>query len=165
MNTFYVYTTKDNSLEFIESESLPGFAAHEFKPEAMTFTGVAVEADDLNEAFQIYMNPACGFGEYTMTDEPQETFSRRQLANAQTALQASYQSADQKLQYLRVCMKLKAARFKMDEANRLMNEISQDLFKLHNNPEANSPELIFEKLASATIEKSIKYNGDTTQPG
>jgi hypothetical protein len=164
MTRYYFYSSAKDELEIIESGSLEDFAAHEFDI-SMVFTGVVVEAQDFGAALKVYQNPTCGEGEYMMADEPAETVTRRQIANAKTGLQQSFDSVKARLEYLRACLKMKAACLKMQEANRLLNEASQELFDIHNRPKQVPPATIFERLSDATIKATIKYYGDSKKSG
>lgn len=165
MTRFYVYKSSKDELEFIEANSLEQFAAHEFDPNTHVFSGVAVDANDFDDALNLYHHPTSNVGEYIMTDEPIETVTRRQIANAKTGLQQSFDSIKAKLDYLRACLKLKAACIKMTEANQLINEASQEFFALHNKPGHIQPDTIFERLSDATIKATIKYHGNTKKSG
>lgn len=165
MTRFYVYTSATDEFEFVESSSMEAFAAHEFDPSTMMFTGVAIEAEDIGCAIRLYQNPGCGEGEYMMSDEPASTVTRRQIANAKTGLQQSFDHVKAKLEYLRAYLKMKAATIKMQEANRLLNEASQELFLVHNRPEAVPPSVIFERLTNATIKATMHFNGDSKTTG
>jgi hypothetical protein len=165
MTKFYVYTSAKDELEIVEGESLEDFAAHEFDPTSMIFTGVVVEANDFATALKVYQNPACTEGEYMMADEPQSTVVRRTIANSKSGLMATFDKVQAKLEYLRACMLMQAAAFRMQEANRLMNEAAQKLFLVHGKPDHVPPQMIFNRLSEATIASQIKYHGDSTKPG
>lgn len=164
MIRFYVYLSAKDELEFIETSLIEQFAAYEFDPTIHMFSGVAVDADDMGDALQLYEHPTSTVGEYMMVDEPQATITRRQIANAKTGLQQSFDKVKARLEYLRTCLKMQAATMKMHEANQLFNQASQEFFMIHGRPEAVPPSMIFERLTDAAIKETIKY-GDPKKLG
>lgn len=165
MVKFYVYTSSKDEFEFVEEASIEAFAAHEFDSSSMTYTGILVEAEDFDQAMKVYQNPNCGFGQYIFAEEPQATVLRKQMAAVNGKLQESFNKVHARLTYLRALLKMKLASAKMAEANHLMNEASQELFAVHNNPSNVPPKEIFKRLRDATIEATLKYYGDEEKTG
>lgn len=165
MVRFYVYLSAKNELEFIETNSMERFAAYEFDPALHTFSGIAVDADDIDKASKSYQHPTSTVGEYIMVNEPQATVARRQIADSKFGLQQSFDRVKEKLEYLRACIKMQVATMKMHEANKLLNEASQELFETHGRPGAIPPNMIFDRLSDAAIKAAFKYHGDKKKPG
>jgi len=158
---FYVYTSTKDELEFIDEECLEQFAAHEFDLAIHKFSGVAIDAEDINGALISYCHPTSTHGEYLMVDEPQATIARRGIAG----LQESFNHVKAKLEYLRACVKIQVAMVKMHEANQLMNEAANELFVVHHKPTETPPAVVFKRISEAAVNITIKYHGDTKKTG
>ena len=165
MTRFYVYTSAKDEVEFIEAEAIEAFAAHEFDPSSMIFSGIAIEAADFEAAMHIYQHPACGFGEYLLTDEPVVTASKRQMLQAQGHINTTHNELQAKLEYLRACLKLQMATMKMYEANVILNDASQLLYHMYGRPSHVPIDVIFKQISDAAVKAAIKYNGDTKKSG
>jgi len=162
---FYVYTSTKDELEFIDEECLEQFAAHEFDLAIHKFSGVAIDAEDINDALISYCHPTSTHGEYLMIDEPQATVTRRDIELTKNGLQESFNQVKAKLEYLRACIKIQVALTKMHEANKLMNEAANELFVVHHEPTETPPAVIFKRISDAAVNIKIKYHGDTKKTG
>jgi hypothetical protein len=165
MVKFFVYTSAKDEYEFVEEDAIEHFAAHEFDPGVMQFSGVAIEADDFDKAMDVYRNPACGHGEYMMSDEPSATFTRRQMREVKGGLEQSFKDAKFKLEYLRCIMKMKQASMYMQMASKLIQDVATDLHVMYGTPKHITPPKIFEQLSQSTIQAVVKFNGDTKKTG
>lgn len=165
MVKFYVYTSEQDKLEFVEDAHIEQFAAYEFKPEVMKFSGVAIEAKELGDAMKVYQSPSCNCGEYMMADEPTETFTRRQMSETRNDLEKSFNETKFKLEYLRCIVKMKQASTYLHMASRLIQDVSTDLHRMYNAPTHLTPPEIFDQLSQCAIQATIKFNGDTKKSG
>lgn len=165
MTRFYVYTSAKDELEFVEADSIEQFAEHEFDPTSMVFSGVAVDANDLNDALKLYQHPTSAIGEYIMVDEPQATMTKRRFVEAKSGIEQSFDKVKARLEYLRACLKMQAATMKMHEANTLLNDASQALVEIYGHPEDMPANAVFERLTEAAIKAAIKFNGNTKKSG
>lgn len=161
---FFVYTSDKDEFEFVEEASIDLFAAHEFDPISMKFVGIAIEAEDFGQAMRIYQNPACGLGEYMVSDEPNATATKRLIDKTKSSIADTFEDVQKKLKYMQCMLKMKLAAARLYEANTIFNEVSRDLYEMNKNQYDASPSDIFKKLVENTIELTIKY-GDTKKSG
>lgn len=155
MIKFFVYTTataKEDEYELVQAEDVTNFAKYEFDPKVMTFSGIAIEADDFQKAVQIYHNPACGFGEYLLSDEPSETAMRREINKATD-------DVTRHLEYLRCVLLMKLAVSRLTEASTLFNQISDKMSHYYGDDPTMSAPKIFEALMKNTLPEVMKYDG------
>lgn len=75
MKKFYVYSFKDQKNNLILVEDTKEFAKDGYDPALMKYTGIMVEANNHEEAINIYCHPKENDG-YYMADEPIETANR-----------------------------------------------------------------------------------------
>lgn len=163
---FYIYTSKSKEdFEFVEEDSLNVFAAHEYNPETMVFSGIVVEAEGFEQALQIYKNPACGFGEYMLTDEPSETVNKRCMGRLQSELQVACEDLNKRLEIANCMLKMKLAAMKLRDANELINQISETFYEIYDKPSHVSPQTIFDCLSRECVRHTISYNGKSKKSG
>lgn len=161
---FFVYTIDKNELEFIEEEAVERFAASGFDPDIMEFSGIAIEANDIEDALSIYHNPGCGFGEYILSTEPAATVVRRQIREASNGIEESFTLAKSQLDYLRLMLKMKLAAARLQEISNLISEVSDGLHAVYGRPKHITPDVIFDRLSETTIAATMKY-GNQKKPG
>lgn len=164
MTKFFVYTSnkeKDKDYEFVEADAIEHFATHEYDPNTMLFSDIAIEAEDFDAAMQIYQNPACGLGEYMLADEPYATTARRAVTED---VQVTFNQLHFKLQLTRCMLLMKLAASKLVEANEIMNRVCHQLYQIHGNPAHMTPDMIFDSIAKNAVNITIKYNGEPKKP-
>jgi len=164
MKKFYVYTISQNDPidhEFVEEEAIKVFAEGHYNPAIMEFTGVIVEAEDFDRALAVYKNPACGFGEYIMADEPIATSVIKQEYLAKSYIEQSFKQVNNQLDVMRCVVLLKLAIAKMLEANLMLNRASEFAYEVYDKPDTTTPKKIFDSLSEKAIKDTIKYNGQS----
>lgn len=161
---FYVYVAKAGDrkdLEFVPAEHVDAFANSVFDPTTMEFTGIMVSADSPDEAKGVYFNPDCGYGEYVFSDEPISTASIRALANAKLTIKKSFEDMTERLNHMRIVMKMRLVAVKLSEVNELLNQVARDIHQNVDNPSHLTAEEVFERISKPSIEKTIKFHGES----
>ena len=88
MTKFYVYTLisddpDDRNCIYVEEQNLRGFARQEFSPATHVYSGVSVEAKDVQKANEVYNTfGAEADGEIILEDEPHSTALKRKAFEA-----------------------------------------------------------------------------------
>lgn len=161
MNKFYVYTTtKPDGVhsEFIEDVDM--FAAQEFDPRTMEFSGVMIEADSFEAALETYTRPTSSCGQYMIADEPQATVLKRRIASVSTGLVSASNEVLRKLETYRNFQLVKLATLKMIEANKIVKDIAK---RLHESSQFEDHTLteqdIYAKLIVPLVNNAFKFNG------
>lgn len=160
MAKFYVYTSKidDNkSYDYIPESSIEDFATNNFNPSIAMFTGIVVEANNYEDAIEVYHNPGCNRGEYLLADEPKATIEKRLF----WSLAPESRTAATSINLIRCILLLKLAASKLKEASDHFSQMSELLHDTYNNPDHMPPTKIFDTISSEYIRQLIKYNGDT----
>lgn len=168
MNKFYVYTSnqKNRNCIYVDEQLIEEFAAQEFDPAKMEYSGVIVEADSAKEAHRVYNT--FGNNEILWTDEPRCTVKKRKLyetkiQNIKSQLTDLQNVADELkeindrllIQALseRIAGYLLQINQKMSLMAKLVRRYSND------NPEMTTKEL-YERIKTQFIEQLSEYNYD-----
>lgn len=166
MTKFFVYVTKregqHNDYEFVEEAALGDFAQHEYDIDTMSFSGIAIEARDFDRAMQTWSNPSSQLGEYLMVDEPNVTHMRRTMLVASQEIDASAEAMRVQMEHTRVVLMMMRVAAMLHEANRLMNETAEYVYKLGESPSHTDPAKVFEVISKSVLDRTIKYNGEST---
>lgn len=171
MNKFYVYamTTDapdERSCIYVDVESIELFALHQFQPHSMEYSGVMVEADNAQDAHEVYNT--FGDGAIIWTDEPIFTVKKRQAFEAKTSLMKSKLStladalghAEEAAMKLAIhaCAKgISIDLIKMNEHISRMADLVRQTSE--DSPEVTSQEL-YERLKQRYIEQLTRYDYD-----
>lgn len=170
MTRFFVYTVaktaeNDKDYEFVEEDALHDFATYEYNPVTMQYSGVAIEAIDFDKAMMVYNHPASDCGEYLLIDEPAETVARRELGTIQVELKTSLEKIKQQLDVARCKLMMKLAVNKLVEANKLMSNVADELYRIYGQPKNTAPDIIYRTIVDSSLQHLIKYNGDSKTSG
>jgi len=153
---FYVYLTNDKYVDFIEDEQIERFA-QQFDPTKYTFSGVAIDAEDIDAAHRTWNSPSCSDGTYMMADQPIQTIMRSASSSAA--------NLGKQLTAIQSALRIKIAAMKLREVSETMNQVAKNIYEAWGSTANSSAQKIFNELSKQIIDASIKYNGDTKESG
>lgn len=179
MNRFYVYTIKDDDpfnrdCLYVNEAKIEEFALAEFEPISMIFSGVLVEADNPQQAHEIYN--LAESGEILWVEEPISTVKKRQSFEAKTRLMKSklkglldtLGDAEKAASRLAISALIKGIELHLEKVNRDMSYMARLVQRISkDSPERLELEEIYIRIKKKYVErlKEFQYKADPGSGG